>query len=162
MAKTIAILGSRGIPARYGGFETFAEELSCRLVGQGHDVTVYCESDREKGASSYNGVKLCQIKAPQLGPFSTILFDLKCLCHARRAYDVVYMLGYGASLFCFIPRLFGTEVWINMDGVEWKRSKWSSIAKIWLRAMEWLALHIPDRIICDARGNQKSSSFQAL
>jgi glycosyltransferase involved in cell wall biosynthesis len=155
VAKTIAILGSRGIPAKYGGFETFAEELSRRLVGQGVNVTVYCESEEEKGSSSYNGVTLCHVKAPKLGPLSTLLFDLRCLWHARKAYDVVYMLGYGASLFCFIPRLFGTEVWINMDGVEWKRSKWSSLAKFWLRTMEGLALHIPDRIICDAEGIKK-------
>jgi glycosyltransferase involved in cell wall biosynthesis len=60
------------------------------------------------------------------------------------------MLGYGASLFCFIPRLFGSRVWINMDGVEWRRSKWSWLAKAWLRASEAFAMWTPNRIIADA------------
>jgi len=61
------------------------------------------------------------------------------------------MLGYGASMFCFIPRLWGTEVWINMDGIEWKRSKWSWIAKQWFKIMEAIAMVTPNRIIVDAR-----------
>ncbi len=146
----IAILGSRGIPANYGGFETFAEELSTRLVSRGIEVTVYCESVSGERPSDYRGVKLVYLPSPKLGPFSTILFDLFCLWHARKAYDVVYMLGYGASLFCFIPRLWGTKVWINMDGIEWRRAKWGFIAKAYFKIMEAIAVRIPDRIIADA------------
>lgn len=145
----IAILGSRGIPANYGGFETFADQLSTRMVELGVDVTVYCEG--KSGPDQYKGVKLEYVPAPDLGPLTTILFDLRCLWHARKRFDVVYMLGYGASVFCFIPRLWGTEVWINMDGIEWKRSKWSRIAKMWFKIMEKLAMLTPNRILVDAR-----------
>ncbi len=148
----LAILGTRGIPARYGGFETFAEELSYRLVSRGVEVTVYCESISEERPSDYKGVKLVYLPSPRLGPLSTILFDLLCLWHARKSYEVVYMLGYGSALFCFIPRLWGTKVWINMDGIEWQRAKWSVAAKAYFKIMESIAVRIADRIIADAEG----------
>ncbi len=148
----IAILGTRGIPASYGGFETFAEELSSRLISRGIEATVYCESVSGERLTDYKGVNLVYLSSPKLGPFTTILFDLLCLWHARRAYDVVYMLGYGAALFCFIPRLWGTKVWINMDGIEWQRAKWGFVAKAYFKIMEAIAVRIADRIIADAEG----------
>lgn len=148
--KSLSILGTRGIPARYGGFETFADELSWRLVAEGWEVVVYCESGSDM-PEAYRGVRLKYVDLPKLGSLSTIVFDLRCLWQARNATDVVYMLGYGAALFCFIPRLWGREVWINMDGVEWARSKWSWLARVWLRAMETVAMWTPNRIIADAQ-----------
>lgn len=148
----LAILGSRGIPALYGGFETFAEELSSRLVKDGDEVTVYCEMKEGEQPKTHQGVNLVHIPAPKLGPFTTILFDLLCLWHARKAFDVVYMLGYGTSIFCFIPRLWGTTVLINMDGVEWARDKWGRLAKLWFKVMESVAMWTPDQLIADAEG----------
>jgi len=149
--KRLAILGSRGIPANYGGFETFAEELAKRLVQCGVEVTVYCEDSGQAAAEDqYLGINLIHVPAPRLGPLSTILFDLKCLWRARRSFDVVYMLGYGTSLFCFIPRIWGTTVWINMDGIEWARSKWNRIAKMWFRIMEAVAMWTASVVIADA------------
>jgi glycosyltransferase involved in cell wall biosynthesis len=146
----IAILGTRGIPARYGGFETFAEKLSVGLAFRGIDVTVYCEDDGEERIAELQGVKLRYCVAPSLGSLQTILYDLKCLWSARRGFDVVYMLGYGAAPFCVIPRIWGAEVWINPDGVEWARTKWSRLAKAYFRVMEWLSIRMADRIIADA------------
>ena len=148
----LAILGIRGIPAKYGGFETFAEELAVRLVQQGIEVTVFCIKQPSNQSTSYKGVQLQYVRELNVGPLTTILFDLLCLWRARSSYDVVYMLGYGASLFCFIPRLWGKEVWINMDGIEWARSKWSWPAKLWLKLMESIAMWTPDKIIADAEG----------
>jgi glycosyltransferase involved in cell wall biosynthesis len=145
----IGILGTRGIPARYGGFETFAEELATRLAVRGKQVTVYCESDHS-GTNEYRGVHLQYLSAPRLGPFTTILFDLKCLWHARKTFDVVYMLGYGAAAFCFIPRMAGTKVLINMDGVEWARAKWNAFGKLYFKLMEAVAMHTPTQIVADA------------
>ncbi|HET7832243.1 MAG TPA: DUF1972 domain-containing protein [Gallionella sp.] len=154
-AGKLAILGTKGIPARYGGFETFAEKLSLGLVERGFDVTVYCETTDEMPAR-LGGVKLEYVPLPKLGPLSTVVFDLRCLWHARRDHEVVYMLGYGAAMFCFIPRLWGKQVWLNMDGLEWKRSKWSKPAKIWLKMMEAIAMWTPNRIIADAAGIKDS------
>jgi len=148
----LAILGTHGIPARYGGFETFAEELSVRLIQRGVQVTVYCESGQGELPGMYRGVDLVHIPAPRLGPLTTVLFDLRCLWHARKGFDVVYMLGYGASIFCFLPRLWGSTVWINMDGVEWARSKWGTLAKLWFKLMESAAMWTPNRVIADAHG----------
>lgn len=148
----LAILGSRGIPALYGGFETFAEELSVRLVQRGMDVTVYCEAGEGGANDTYRGVKLVHIPTPRLGPLTTIVYDLRCLWHARKAFDVVYMLGYGTSLFCFLPRLWGSKVWINMDGIEWARSKWNRLAKLWFKMMEAIAMWTPNQVIADAAG----------
>ena len=146
----LAILGTRGIPARHGGFETFAERLAVGLSEQGFDVTVYCESGRSPAPDVFQGVKLRYGSAPALGPLRTILYDLRCLWATRRGYDVVYMLGYGAALFCFIPRLWGARVWINPDGLEWARSKWGFVAKSYFRLMEWVSLRAANCIIADA------------
>lgn len=146
----VAILGTRGIPARYGGFETFAEQLAIRLVNHGHHVTVFCENSGQ-AIGEYKGTRLQYIDAPSfLGAFRPMVFDALSLWQARKGYDVVYMLGYGTSLLCWIPRLYGTRVWINMDGIEWQRAKWSWVARKYLRLAEALATITPNRIIADA------------
>ena len=146
----IAILGTRGIPARYGGFETFAEKLAVGLCERGFGVTVFCEAAESSGPDVFQGVKLRYVSAPSLGPLQTILYDVQCLWAARKGYDVVYMLGYGAAPFCLIPRLWGAKVWINPDGLEWARAKWGFVAKSYFRLMEWASLHAANRIIADA------------
>ncbi len=152
----LAILGTRGVPARYGGFETFAEKLSVELSARGFDVTVFCESGESSTRGSFRGVKLRYVSAPALGPLRTILYDLRCLWAARKEYDVVYMLGYGAALFCLIPRLWNTEVWINPDGLEWARTKWGLVARVYFRFMEWVSIFAANRIIADAEAIAKS------
>lgn len=145
----VAFLGSRGIPARYGGFETFVEQVSTRLVALGVDVTVFCEGDGVDAPRMCAGVQLEHVRAWAPGPLRTLQFDAQCLARARSRFDVVYMLGYGASLFCALPRCFGREMWINMDGLEWRRSKWSKPARAWLWAMERVAAHTATRLVFD-------------
>jgi len=150
--RRIAILGTRGIPARYGGFETFAEQLSVRLVQRGFDVTVYAEADGEPPPDqTYQGVLVRYRRRPRWGAASVIAYDCACLWDARRrGYDLVYMLGYGAAWACWWPRLWGTPVWINVDGLEWARSKWSLTARLYLRLMEWVATWTATRLIADS------------
>jgi glycosyltransferase involved in cell wall biosynthesis len=146
----IAILGSRGIPARYGGFETFAEQLSTRLASEGIDVTVFCPSASRRPDETYLRVKLRYIESPRAGSFTEILWDAKCFWTARRGFDVVYMLGVGASFAAWLPRLFGSSVWINSDGLEWKRSKWSLPQRIYLVVAETLSVCFASTIIADS------------
>ena len=146
----LAILGTRGIPAQYGGFETFAERLAVGLRERGFDVTVYCESGESHAPESFQGVRLRYVSAPAFGSLQTLLYDMRCLWDARKGYDVVYMLGYGAAFFCLIPRFWGTCVWINPDGLEWARTKWGFIAKSYFRIMEWASLHTANRIVADS------------
>ena len=149
----IAILGTRGIPAAYGGFETFAEQLATRLVARGHQVTVYAEAD---GAAlpedqDFQGVRVRFRRRPRWGAASVLAYDCACLWDARKGYDLVYMLGYGAAWACWLPRWFGVPVWINVDGLEWARSKWNAVARAYLRVMEWVASRAATRVIADAQ-----------
>jgi glycosyltransferase involved in cell wall biosynthesis len=146
----IAILGTRGIPAQYGGFETFAEKLSIGLVKRGFEVTVFCEANGLDAAAEYSGVKLLYCRAPKLGSLQTVLFDLQCLWCSRKNYDLVYMLGYGCAPGCLIPRLWSTKVWINPDGLEWARAKWGTWARLYFRLMEWVSVRVPNRLIPDS------------
>jgi len=144
----IAILGCRGVPARYGGFETFADHLARGLVNAGMDVTVYAEGDGPD--TLYEGVCVRYVKPWPLGAASVIAYDIQCLWLARQSFDVVYMLGYGAAWGCFIPRLWGTRVWVNMDGLEWARSKWHPLVKRYLKSMEWVMSRTANRVLADA------------
>jgi glycosyltransferase involved in cell wall biosynthesis len=146
----LALLGARGIPARYGGFETFAERLAVGLAERGFQVTVFCEGKEGQPSATFHGVELRYHSAPALGPLQTIVYDLKCLWSARTGFDVVYMLGYGVAPFCALPRLWRTTVWINPDGVEWARAKWSTPAKLYFRGMEWFSVRAVNRVIADA------------
>ncbi|MDR2129452.1 MAG: DUF1972 domain-containing protein, partial [Burkholderiaceae bacterium] len=145
--------GTRGIPARYGGFETFAEQLATRLAARGHAVTVYAETGCERAPDDarHQGVRVRYKRRPPWGAAAVLAYDCACLWDARRGHDLVYMLGYGAAWACWWPRLWGVPVWINMDGLEWARTKWSRAARLYLRAMEWLASKVASRLIADAQ-----------
>jgi glycosyltransferase involved in cell wall biosynthesis len=144
------ILGTRGIPAQYGGYETFAEELATRLSTLGVEVTVTCPADSQRTDEEYRGVRLKYVKSARLGPFTQMFWDVKCFFRARRGFDVVYMLGVGASFAAWIPRLWGTKVWINTDGIEWRRAKWSLAQRVYLLLAEALAVLFSTRVIADS------------
>jgi glycosyltransferase involved in cell wall biosynthesis len=149
-ARRLAILGCRGIPARYGGFETFAEELAVRLVARGLSVTVFCQQpERGDAPRQHRGVRLEHVRVPRLGPASALLYDVLALRRARD-HDVVYMLGYGAGPFLGLARRGGNEVWVNMDGLEWRRSKWGLFSRGWLRRAERAALRSAQRVVFDS------------
>ncbi|WP_263808567.1 DUF1972 domain-containing protein [Salinibacter sp.] len=152
------IVGSRGIPAAYGGFETFAEELSTRLAARGQTVSVTCEQTSEDAdrPDTYQGVNLLHVPTPDHA-LRPILADLIALwtCYRRgEPGDIVYLLGYGVGPFAW-PLLKGLqakeiEVWLNPDGVEWRRSHWSWGARLYLRFCSWLLPRHVDRLICDS------------
>lgn len=146
----LAILGTRGIPARYGGFETFAEQLATRLAGHGVKVTVFCPAPFPKSDETYRGVTLKFVKFPKLGKYSEMFWDARCFCVARRGFDVVYMLGLGGAFAAWVPRLFGARVWVNTDGIEWKRTKFNWPQRTYLALAEALSVLFASRIIADA------------
>ncbi len=150
--KKIAIIGSRGIPAEFGGFETFAEHLALGLVAKGVEVTVFCESTQKYDKPEYKGVDLIYIKTPNIVGIRSIWFDLISILKTLQNYDVVYMLGYNTGFAFVLPWLFSTNFWVNMDGLEWKRTKWSSFAKLYLRINEWFAARFAKKLIADAQG----------
>jgi glycosyltransferase involved in cell wall biosynthesis len=146
----IAILGTRGIPARYGGFETFAEELSSRLAARGHQVTVYC---RERNpAPSYRGVRLVYLPTWRHKYFDTIVHTFFSTVHLifHRSDVALYCNGANA-IFTLAPRAFGVPTLLNVDGLERKRKKWNRVAKAWYATSEWLATFCASVVITDAR-----------
>jgi len=146
-----AILGTRGIPARYGGFETFAEELSTRLVARGHSVTVYC---REKYPEPfYRGVRLKYLPTIRHKYFDTLAHTCLSTFHLAvgRKCDGVLYCNAANAVFTWIPRIVGMGVALNVDGLERNRKKWNSLAKAWYRISEWLATWMPNAVITDAR-----------
>jgi glycosyltransferase involved in cell wall biosynthesis len=145
-----AILGTRGIPARYGGFETFAEELSTRLAARGHSLTVYC---REKYSEpAYRGVRLKYLPTIRHKYFDTLAHTLFSTAHlaAGRGYDAVLYCNAANAVFTWIPRLLGMPVALNVDGLERHRKKWNALAKAWYRISERLATWMPNAVVTDA------------
>jgi len=148
MQKVLRILGTRGIPAAHGGFETFAEKLALHLVAQGWRVIVYCQEDGSGPVfdDAWQGVERVRIPVSAAGPKGTILFDWKATLHAARHAELCLTLGYNTAVFCALLRGKGIPNLINMDGIEWARAKWGSLAKTWFwlneRAGCWLGNHL--------------------
>lgn len=145
-----AILGTRGIPARYGGFETFAEELSTRLAKRGHQVTVYC---RERNAEpTYRGVRLQYLPTIRHKYFDTIAHTALSTLHVLGSrYDALLYCNAANAVFTWVPRALGMPVALNVDGLERHRKKWNALAKAWYRWSEWLATWMPNAVVTDAQ-----------
>jgi glycosyltransferase involved in cell wall biosynthesis len=150
-----AILGTRGIPARYGGFETFAEELSTRLTARGHQMTVYCR-ERYTGPS-YKGVRLQYLPTIRHKYLDTITHTFLSTLHLiiARRYDAVLYCNAANAVFTWMPRAIALRgrmpVALNVDGLERNRKKWNALAKAWYRASEWLATWMPNVVVTDAQ-----------
>ncbi len=149
--KTLRILGTRGVPAAHGGFETFAEHLSLYLATQGWRVVVYCQED---GAGplfedTWQGVERIHIPVRQEGPKGTIVFDWLATAHAARHHDLCLTLGYNTAVFCALLRMKGIPNVINMDGIEWSRMKWGVAAKTWFWMNDWAGCWLGDHLVAD-------------
>lgn len=147
----LAILGTRGIPARHGGFETFAERLALHLADRDWDVAVYCQSDGDAHEPpDYKGVRLLHMRTRIPGALGTLVFDWHALRHACATEPrLLLTLGYNTGSFAIYSRLRRRAGVINMDGIEWRRSKWSALARAWFWANERLACHLHDHLIAD-------------
>ncbi len=149
----IAILGTRGIPANYGGFETFAEELGARLAQRGHAVTVYGRSHYvPKGLTGHRGATMVVLPTVRHKYLDTIVHTGLSTLHALiRRYDVVLMCNAANAVFSGWPRLVGTRVALNVDGLERQRRKWNGLGRAWYLVSERLATWFPNVIVTDAQ-----------
>jgi glycosyltransferase involved in cell wall biosynthesis len=149
----IAILGTRGIPASYGGFETFAEQLSTRLARRGHQVTVYCRSHHTpKRMRSYQGVELVVLPTLRSKHLDTLIHTFLSTLHAMsRPYDAVLFCNAANAMLLPLARLRGARVAINVDGLEWRRRKWGPLARWLYRVSERLACWFSHALITDAQ-----------
>src|SRR3954471_215199 len=125
----IAMIGTRGVPARYGGFETAVEEIGKRLVARGHTVVVYCRNDGQT-ASEHMGMQLVNLPTLRFKHTETFTHTALSVAHAaRNPVDVAIM--FNAANAPLLPglRLRGIPVAVHVDGLEWKRSKWSGAGR---------------------------------
>lgn len=147
----LAVLGTRGIPGGYGGFETFAEEFGARLAADGHDVVVYCRHRQRSSPDSYRGVRLVHLPAIRHKALETLSHTLLSALHASlRRYDIVYVCNSANAPVCYIPWLRRQKVILNVDGLEWRRQKWGRLAKRYYRWAARLAARMPIEIVTDA------------
>ncbi len=151
MKKELIVLGIRGVPAGHGGFETFAEYLCPYLINKGWEVTVYCQEDGSGPiyTSQWMGVNRIHIPVKNEGPLGTIVFDLRSVIHSLRFKGVFLTLGYNTAIFNVLHRVFGKTNVINMDGIEWKRQKWSGLGKSWFWLNERFGCWFGNHLIAD-------------
>jgi glycosyltransferase involved in cell wall biosynthesis len=148
----IAILGTRGVPARYGGFETFAEELGAHLAARGHQVTVYGRNQWVlRGIKSHRGMQIKRLPAPRSKYLETVVHTLfAAFAVAPRRYDVIYVCNVANVPALFVLLAARKKVVLNVDGLEWERAKWGLLGRTYYRLCAWLAAHLPVHIVTDA------------
>jgi glycosyltransferase involved in cell wall biosynthesis len=155
----IAIIGTRGIPNNYGGFEQFAQYLSVGLVRKGFQVTVYNSHNHPYQKSEWNGVQIVHCNNPEdkLSSAGQFIYDFNCIMDTRKKnYDIILQLGYTSSSIWgkFLPR-HKSIITTNMDGFEWKRTKFSRPVRAFLKFAEKLAVWNSDYLIADSIGMQQ-------
>lgn len=158
----IAILGTKGIPNNYGGYEQFAEYVSTRLVDKGHSVTVYNPSYHAFREESFKGVKIRRIYSPEklIGGAANIIYDHFCLADAlSKDFDIIYEAGYHSValslLFLKVKKKKRPVIVTNMDGLEWRRTKWNKLVQLVIKRLEKIAVSESPFLISDNKGIQK-------
>lgn len=151
MTMRVAIIGSRGYPSTYGGFETFVRFLAPYLVRQGDDVTVYCHGPR-KPAQMVDGVRCVFTGGINRKTASTLTYGLTAVIHARRQrFDAVLVLNVANGFYLPPLKREGVPVVVNVDGIEWERDKWSRLGKAVFRAGATCTARWADELIVDSR-----------
>lgn len=154
----IAILGTRGIPNYYGGFEQFAEFFSVYLVEKGHEVYCYNSHNHPYQEKTFHGVNIIHQNDPEhkLGTFGQFIYDYNCILDARkRNFDIILQLGYTSNSVWFFLLPKKSIIITNMDGLEWKRTKYSKPVQQFLKFAERLAAISSDYLVSDSLGIQK-------
>ncbi len=150
--RRVALLGSRGIPANYGGFETLMEELAPRLVRRGFEVIVYCRSHHTpRRLREHRGARLVVLPTLRTKYLDTPVHTLLSVLHAwGHRYDAVLLVNGVNAVFAPLLRVAGTPVALNVDGVEKRRAKWGWLGRIAYAVAERLATRLPTALVTDA------------
>ncbi|HXD61997.1 MAG TPA: DUF1972 domain-containing protein [Lacisediminihabitans sp.] len=150
----IAMLGTRGVPAAYGGFETAVEEIGQRLVERGHRVTVYCRRDGDEQPKSYRGMRLVHLPAVHLKAAETLSHTGLSVAHLAFSTKPDLAFVFNAANAPFVPllRALGIPTAVHVDGLEWKREKWSGAGRRYYLGAEKQAVRTADALIADAQG----------
>lgn len=150
---SIAMIGTRGVPARYGGFETAVEEVGRRLAARGHDVRVYCRNGNSDVHGEHDGMSLVTLPAVRHRALETLSHTGLSVAHllARRT-DVAFVFNAANAPFLPAVRAARIPVATHVDGLEWKRTKWSARGRSYYRWAEGAAVRRSDALIADAQG----------
>lgn len=154
----IAILGTRGVPNHYGGFEQFADFFSVYLAEKGHEVYVYNSHNHPYQEKTYKGVHILHQYDPEhkVGTAGQFIYDLNCILDSRkRKFDIILQLGYTSSSVWYFLLPKKSLIITNMDGLEWKRTKYSKKVQSVLKFAEKLAVKSSDYLVSDSIGIQK-------
>jgi glycosyltransferase involved in cell wall biosynthesis len=148
----IAIIGSRGYPYVYSGYETFVKELVERLVHRGYDIDVYCHKNLFKDfPQQVNGVNLVYIPTIEKKSLSQFVHSIQSIFHASfRGYDIILVVNSANGPFGMITKLFGKKTAINVDGLEWLRPKWKGLGAKYFYWASKVATRLYDVIITDS------------
>ena len=154
-SMNLAIIGTAGIPANYGGFETLADNLVNYLSGK-YNITVYCSSKSyDKKTESYKGAQLKYVNLKANG-FQSVFYDTICILKAIRKSDVILLLGVSGAINIPFLKLFCNVKFVsNIDGIEWKRGKWNKFAVFFLKLSEYIAVKCSHNVIVDNIGIRK-------
>ena len=150
----IALIGTRGIPAKYGGFETCAEEISTRISLKGHEVTVYCRNGNfDDTLLNYKSVRLIHLPTIRGKITETFFHTFISIIHSLFIKPDVYLVMNAANApLCLLLKLFKRKIIINVNGLEWRRKKWGLVGKNYYLFSEWISSKIADEIVSDALG----------
>lgn len=150
----IAMIGTRGVPAAYGGFETAVEEIGARLADRGHRLTVYCRTAAPFRTKEYRGMRLIHLPALHLKTAETLSNTALSVGHAlfSRRTDAAFVFNCANAPFLPLLRARGIPTAVHVDGLEWKRSKWSGTGQRYYRFAEEFAVRWADALIADAQG----------
>lgn len=167
--RRVVLLGTRGVPARYGGFETAMEEVGRRLVEAGHDVTVYCRTGNsgEADPAEYAGMRLVHLPALRHRALETPTHTLLSAAHillTRRRFDAAVLCNAANAFALPLLRLSRIPVAVHVDGLEWRRTKWGMVGRQFYRISEALSVRWADALIADAYGIEQyyKDEFGAL
>jgi glycosyltransferase involved in cell wall biosynthesis len=144
----VAMLGSRGVPANYGGVERYVEEVGAHLAAAGAQVAVYCHAKYVSARGEYRGLQLRFVPAIRSKHLETIshtfLATLHTLLHEE---EIIHYQALGPSTLAWLPRLLGRKVVVTVQGLDWQRAKWGRVARLYLKFGEWTAVHVPHATI---------------
>jgi glycosyltransferase involved in cell wall biosynthesis len=149
--KTVRILGTHGVPAAYGGFETAAENVGLYLRDRGWRVVVYCQVEGRGPIVEdlWNGLERVMIPVERGGWLGTSQFDWRSIIHASRSRDVCLTFGYNTAVFNIVQRVMRIPNVINMDGIEWSRARWGKFKQGILLVNERIACVVGNDLIAD-------------
>ena len=152
----VALIGGRGVIAKYSGVESYCEQTGSRLAAKGHEITVYCRNYFTPKIAEHNGMRIVRLPTIRTKHLDTLVHTFLSTAHACLSdCDIVHYQTLGPSLFSLFPRLFGKKTVVTVQGLDWQRKKWSSLARFVLKLGESAAARLPDQTVVVSRALQE-------